>query len=94
MRRTLCQGTALQPDNLIDSCLFEVTAGDAKVRVAPVPNCLVETRVIDGRKYLLLPAQTDVEPNDFPVSVSGLEPPAEEEGLGTAQERGLRRILL
>lgn len=76
--RTQCaerfgENAVLQPENLIDSRKFEVKAGDATVTVDPACSYLVETRVIDGVKYLLIPAGNDVEINGLPVKVSGGE---------------------
>lgn len=65
------ENAALQPENLIDSKRFEVKAGDATVTVDPSCSYLVETRVIDGVKYLLIPAGSDVEVNGLPVKVGG-----------------------
>ena len=65
------ENAALNPDNLIDSRRFEVKAGDITVSVDPVCSYLVETREIDGVKYLLIPAGNDVEVNGLPVSVNG-----------------------
>lgn len=65
------ENAALNPENLIDSKRFEVKAGEAKVTVDPSCSYLVETRVIDGVKYLLIPAGNDVEVNGLPVSVGG-----------------------
>lgn len=67
------ENAVLQPANLIDSKKFEVRAGDATVTVDPACSYLVETRVIDGVKYLLIPAGNDVEINGLPVKVSGGE---------------------
>lgn len=63
------ENAALNPENLIDSKRFEVKAGDATVTVDPSCSYLVETRIIDGVKYLLIPAGNDVEVNGLPVSV-------------------------
>ena len=65
------ENAALNPENLIDSKRFEVRAGEAKVTVDPSFSYLVETRVIDGVKYLLIPAGNDVEVNGLPVQVGG-----------------------
>ena len=67
------ENAALNPENLIDSKRFEVKAGEATVTVDPACSYLVETRVIDGVKYLLIPAGNDVEVNGLPVSVGGEE---------------------
>lgn len=53
----------LNPANLIDAGKFEVKTGQASVSVSPECSYLVETRMIDGKKYLLIPAGEDVEVN-------------------------------
>lgn len=62
-------GAALNPANLIDTKRFEVKTADATISLEPERSYLVETRVIDGRKYLLIPAEEDVEVNGFGVRV-------------------------
>ena len=47
----------LNPANLIDSSRFEVKTADATISLDPEHSYLVETRIIDGRKYLLIPAE-------------------------------------
>lgn len=61
---------ALSPANLIDTGRFEVKTSQATISVDPASSYVVETRVIDGRKYLLIPAE-DVEVNGLAVSVNG-----------------------
>lgn len=61
------EGAALSPANLIDSKRFEVKTVDATVSIDPEHSYLVETRVIDGKKYLLIPAGEGVEVNGMPV---------------------------
>ena len=63
---------ALSPDNLIDKGHFEVKTAQATVSVDPACSYLVETRVIDGRKYVLIPAD-EVEVNGLPVVIKGQE---------------------
>ena len=60
---------ALHPGNLIDSKKFEVTTPEVKISVAPENSALIETRVIGGRRYLLIPADDGVEINGIPVSI-------------------------
>ena len=62
---------ALNPANLIDSKRFEVKTDQVTISVRPECSYLVETRVIDGRKYLLIPADEGVEINGFAVPVDG-----------------------
>ena len=64
-------GATLNPANLIDSSRFEVKTADATISVGPEHSYLVETRIIDGRKYLLIPADEDIEVNGFGVRVKG-----------------------
>lgn len=61
------EGAALSPVNLIDSKRFEVKTPDATVSVEPERSYVVETRVIDGKKYLLIPADEGLEVNGFPI---------------------------
>ena len=59
--------TALSPANLIDDKKFELRTAQATVSVDPACSYLVETRVIDGKKYILIPVEEDVEINGLPV---------------------------
>ena len=61
------EGAALSPANLIDSKRFEVETADAAVCADPEHSYMVETRVIDGKRYLLLPAGEEVEVNGMPM---------------------------
>ena len=62
-------GATLNPANLIDAGRFEVKTADATISVPPERSYLVETRSIDGRRYLLVPAEEAVEINGAPVRV-------------------------
>ena len=70
--RTRCEeafgGAALNPANLIDSGRFEVTTPDASITVDPACSYQVELRVIDGRRYLLIPADSGVAVNGLPLA--------------------------
>lgn len=57
----------LSPGNLIDSGKFEVKTSQAAISVQPEHSYLVETRIIDGRKYFLIPAEEVVEVNGLGV---------------------------
>ena len=59
--------SVLSPANLIDAKRFEVKTAEASVSVSPDCSYLVETRIIDGKKYILVPAGEDVEVNGQPV---------------------------
>ena len=68
------ENAVLNPENLIDSKRFQVKAGEITVSVDPASSYLVETRMIDGVKYLLIPSGNAVEVNGLPVSVGGEAP--------------------
>ena len=70
-------GGALNPANLIDAGRFEIKTPEATVSVDPEQSYLVETRVIDGRRYLLIPVEKGVEINGLPVEI--VSAPSEEE---------------
>ena len=72
------QGAALSPANLIDSGRFELKTAAATLSVDPEQSYLVERRTIDGRSYLLIPVDGDVELNGFGVRAArdGAEPSA------------------
>ncbi|MCI8910767.1 MAG: DUF4317 domain-containing protein [Oscillibacter sp.] len=66
-------GTVLNPVNLIDAGKFEIRTAQAAVSMDPECSYLVETRVIDGRKYILIPVEEDVEVNGLPVQFAAEE---------------------
>ena len=61
---------ALTPANLIDAKHFAVKTADATIQVDPERSYLVEARVIDGRRYLLVPADESVEVNGLGVRIA------------------------
>lgn len=62
-------GAVLNPDNLIDRKRFEIKTANATISVDPEHSYLVETRVINGRKYILIPADESVEVNGLSVRI-------------------------
>lgn len=78
-KRQYGEDASLNPNNIIESKKFEVATPEIKVSVAPENSYLVETRVIDGRKYLLIPADEGVEINGLAVTIPGAVKNAEEE---------------
>lgn len=65
------KGIVLDPSNLIDSGKFEVETADARISVDPERSYLVETRMIDGRAYLLIPAD-GVTVNGLPIKATSV----------------------
>ena len=63
-------GAALNPRNIIDSGKFELVTSQVKISVDPEYSYLVETRTIDGKKYILIPADEGVEVNGVGVKIT------------------------
>ena len=61
------EGAALSPSNLIDSKRFEVKTADVTIAMPPEQSYLVEAQIINGKKYLLIPAGEGLEVNGMPV---------------------------
>jgi len=59
----------LKPANIIDSKKFEVVTPQVKISVAPEYSYLLETQTINGRKYIMIPADETVEINGVSVKV-------------------------
>ena len=66
-------GGVLNPENLIDAKRFDVKTEQATISLDPAYSYLVETRVIGGRKYLLIPAEDGVEVNGLAVGLTARE---------------------
>ena len=62
---------ALSPANLIDSKRFEVKTERISVSVDPEYSYQVETGIIDGKRYILIPADEGVEVNGMAVEITG-----------------------
>ena len=61
--------TALSPRNLVETRKFEVTTPDVTIRVNPACSDLIETRVIDGVRYILIRADDGVAVNGVPIRI-------------------------
>jgi len=59
----------LIPTNIIESKKFEVVTPQVKITVDPEYTYAVETRIIDGRKYLLIPADDSVAINGINIRI-------------------------
>ena len=63
------QGVVLNPANLIDPGKVEIKTPQVSVTVEAEYSPMVQTRVIDGQKYLLIPAGEGVEFNGLAVNI-------------------------
>ena len=63
------EDAALNPKNIIESGKFQITTPEVKITVSPEYSHMIEARVIDGRKYILIPADEGVEINGIGVNI-------------------------
>ena len=67
------QNATLAPRNIVETGKFEVRTPDVVIKVDPAHTDLVETRVIDGVKYVLVRADGGVEVNGIDVKIENEE---------------------
>ena len=60
--------SALVASNITNTRKFEIKIPDVVIHVAPDRAELVETRIIDGRKCLVIPMESEIELNGIRVS--------------------------
>ena len=63
----------INAQNLIDRKRLDLKTPDVVIRVNPERGDLIETRVINGRKYILICAEGDVELNGVNISIKDEE---------------------
>ena len=68
-RRQYGQDAALNPRNIIEAGKFQIATPEVKITVPPEYSYMVETRIIDGRRFILIPADDGVEVNGIPVTI-------------------------
>lgn len=60
----------ISPQNIIDTKKFEVRAPEVTIQVNPECSDLLETRMINGSKYILIRADAGVEVNGVTINIS------------------------
>ena len=66
---TVGSGGVLRPGNLTNTAKMEIITPEVKISVNPKFSYLVEARMIDGKKYILVSADAGVELNGVPVRI-------------------------
>ncbi|MGN1087285.1 MAG: DUF4317 family protein, partial [Porcipelethomonas sp.] len=61
----------LSPKNIVDVKKFEVSTPDVTIKVNPERKDLVQTKIIDGVKYIMIRADESVEVNGVNISIKG-----------------------
>ena len=64
------EDASLMPTNLVDG-KFEIVTPSVKISMSPEYSYMVETKVINGRKYILIPADEGMEVNGVAVTIPG-----------------------
>ena len=62
--------TQLSPRNLVDPRRVEIKTADVTIKVDPDRTDLVQTRIINGVKYILVRVEEGVEVNGVPVQIT------------------------
>ena len=65
--------TKLSPANIVNTKQFKVKTPDVSIQVNPQRSNLVETRIIDGRKYIMILVEDGVEVNGVNVHIGEME---------------------
>ena len=68
-RRQYGQDAALNPRNIIEAGKFQITTPEVKITVPPEYSYMMEARIIDGRRFILIPADDGVEVNGIAVTI-------------------------
>jgi len=63
------ENATMNPNNLIESKKFEMVTPEVKIKVDPEYVHAIETRVIDGSKYILIPVGEGVEVNGIDIEI-------------------------
>lgn len=67
----------ITPTNIVDTKHFEIRTADVKIQVSPERSHLIETKIIDGTKYIMIRAEGGVEVNG--VNIHFNEPAKEQQ---------------
>ena len=67
--REFGEDAELRPANIIDSRKLQVNTPEVKISVDPKYGYLLQTKVIDGKKYILISADAGLEVNGIAVDI-------------------------
>ena len=62
--------TDLNPRNIVDTKVLEIRTPNVKIQVSPEFSDLIETRIIDGVKYIVIRASDGIEVNGVNVLIT------------------------
>lgn len=68
-KENFVKAETLNPNNIIDAKKFQVITPQVKISVDPTYSYAIEAKVIDGRKYILIPAGDGVSVNGIEINI-------------------------
>ena len=66
-RETVGEGRTVAADNIGGRTVMEIKSPSVKISVKSDMTALITTRIIDGREFLLIPIQDDIEVNGIRI---------------------------
>ncbi len=72
-RKRFGDASSLNPTNVMETKKFEMTTPEVKITIDPEYTDLIETRLIDGRTCLVIPADGDITVNGIEITASAKE---------------------
>ena len=69
-RKKLGDQAVLRPGNLVNAKKMEISLPEVKISVDPKFGYLVQTMILDGKKYIVISADSGVEINGVSVSIA------------------------
>lgn len=63
------EGAKLSPKNIINDKQFEVKMPDITIKVKPEQSHLIQTKIIDGVKYIMIRVEDNVEVNGVNINI-------------------------
>ncbi|MDO5336623.1 MAG: DUF4317 domain-containing protein [Eubacteriales bacterium] len=80
------ESAPLMVSNLINTKRFEIKTVDIQIHVSPDKTDLIETRTIEGRKYLMIPMDESIEVNGIHVKSLANAPSSDSEEMDKNQK--------
>lgn len=80
------ESAPLMVSNLINTKRFEIKTADIQIHISPDKTDLIETRTIEGRKYLMIPMDESIEVNGIHVKSQASAPSSDSEEMEKSQK--------
>lgn len=84
------EGKTFRAENIAGRTVMEIKSPSVKISVKSEMSSMITTKVIDGREYILIPVQDDIELNGIRLLTTRQERSEDEEG-GSGGDGGIQR---